>query len=87
MHKPVMSQADACTYCIGSKVSSLSRIYLYSSYFCIEAGNNEQRLGIIIISVVFWFMLRKAEIELNLLNLGNVFEPTYAFHWLIDSFC
>ncbi len=33
MHWPVMSQADACTYCIRSKVSSLSRIYLYSSYF------------------------------------------------------
>jgi hypothetical protein len=33
MHWPVMSQADACTYCIRSKVSRLSRIYLYSSYF------------------------------------------------------
>ncbi len=30
---PVTSQADACTYCMGSKVSSLSQIYLYSSYF------------------------------------------------------
>jgi hypothetical protein len=27
------SQADACIYCMGSKVSSLSPIYLYSSYF------------------------------------------------------
>ncbi len=33
MHQPVTSQADACTYCKGSKVSSLSWIYLYSSYF------------------------------------------------------
>jgi len=33
MHCPVKSQADACRYCMGSKVSSLSRIYLYSSYF------------------------------------------------------
>jgi hypothetical protein len=33
MPRPVMSQADACTYCMGSKVSSLSQIYLYSSYF------------------------------------------------------
>ncbi len=33
MHLPVTSQANACTYCKGSKVSSLSRIYLYSSYF------------------------------------------------------
>ncbi len=32
-HQPVTSQADACTYCMGSKASSLSRIYLYSSYF------------------------------------------------------
>ncbi len=29
----VMSQAKACTYCMGSKVSSLSWMYLYSSYF------------------------------------------------------
>jgi hypothetical protein len=33
MHWPVMSQANACTYCLGSKVSSLSQTYLYSSYF------------------------------------------------------
>jgi hypothetical protein len=33
MHWPVMSQANTCTYCMGSLVSSLSRIYLYSSYF------------------------------------------------------
>jgi hypothetical protein len=37
MHQPVTSQADhvvaACMYCMGSKVSGLSRIYLYSSYF------------------------------------------------------
>jgi hypothetical protein len=37
MHRPVMSWADyevdACTYCMGSKVSSLSPIYLYSIYF------------------------------------------------------
>jgi hypothetical protein len=33
MLQPVMSQADACTYCMRSKVSSLSPIYLYSSYF------------------------------------------------------
>jgi hypothetical protein len=40
MHKPVrcmpwpvMSQADEWTYCMGSKVSSLCQIYLYSSYF------------------------------------------------------
>ncbi len=40
MHRPVMSwdnactlQADAWTYCMGSKVSSLYRAYLYSSYF------------------------------------------------------
>ncbi len=36
MHQPVTSRADhvvdACTYCMGSKVSSLSRIYLYSSH-------------------------------------------------------
>ncbi len=33
MHRPVTSQADACMYCMGSKISSLSQIYLYSSYF------------------------------------------------------
>ncbi len=33
MHWSVTSQADACIYCMGSKVSSLSQIYLYSSYF------------------------------------------------------
>jgi hypothetical protein len=33
MHQPVTSQVDACTYCMGSKVSSLSQIYLYFSYF------------------------------------------------------
>ncbi len=33
MHQPVTSQADACTYCMVSKVSSLSRIYLFSTYF------------------------------------------------------
>jgi len=33
MHQPVTSQADACTYCMGSKVSSLSQMYLYSNYF------------------------------------------------------
>ena len=33
MHWPVTSQANACTYCTGSKVSSLPRIYLYSSFF------------------------------------------------------
>jgi hypothetical protein len=40
MHRPVMSRADhmvaACTYCMESQVSSLSRIYLYSSYFVID---------------------------------------------------
>ncbi len=34
MHQPVTSQADVWIYCIGSKVSSLSQIYLCSSYFC-----------------------------------------------------
>jgi len=33
MHQPVMPQSDACTYSMGSKVSTLSRVYLYSSYF------------------------------------------------------
>ncbi len=33
MHCLLTSQADACRYCIGSKVSSLSLIYLYSSCF------------------------------------------------------
>jgi hypothetical protein len=33
MHRPVTTQADACTYCMGFKLSSLSPIYLYSSYF------------------------------------------------------
>ncbi len=33
MHCPVTSQSDACRYCMGSKVSSLSQIYLYFSYF------------------------------------------------------
>ncbi len=33
MHQLMMLQADACTYCMGSKVSNVSRIYLYSSYF------------------------------------------------------
>ncbi len=36
MHWPVMSQSNVCTYCMGSKVSSLSQIYLYSSYFGFE---------------------------------------------------
>ncbi len=46
MHRPVMpvtSQANhmvaACTHCMGSKVSSLSGIYLYSSYFKILGGH------------------------------------------------
>jgi len=29
----MMSQADACSYCMGSVVSISSQIYLYSSYF------------------------------------------------------
>jgi len=33
MHQPVMPQANACTYWMGSKVLSLSQIYLHSSYF------------------------------------------------------
>jgi hypothetical protein len=33
MHQPVMSQADACTYCMGSIVLISSQIYLISSYF------------------------------------------------------
>ncbi len=37
IHRPVMSWTDhdvaACTFCMGSKVSSSSQIYLYSSYF------------------------------------------------------
>ncbi len=33
MHCPVTSQANACRYCMGSKVLSLSWIYLYPSYF------------------------------------------------------
>ncbi len=41
MHQPVMSQAHACTYCMGSKVSNLSRIYLYSSYFALNMYNYE----------------------------------------------
>ncbi len=36
MHRPVLSQADARIYCMGSKVSSLSQMYLYSSYFAIK---------------------------------------------------
>ncbi len=36
MHWPVTSQVDACTYCMGFKVSSLPRIYLYSSYFVLS---------------------------------------------------
>jgi hypothetical protein len=40
MHWPVTSWANhmvaACTYCMGSNVSSLSRIYLYSRYFGLE---------------------------------------------------
>jgi len=35
MHWPVTSQADACTYCMGSKVSSLSQIYLYLQLLCL----------------------------------------------------
>jgi len=45
MHWPVTSQADACTYNMGSKVSSLSRIYLYSSYFG----------SLIVLKCSFWF--------------------------------
>ncbi len=41
MHQPVMSQAHACTYCMRSEVSSLSRIYLYSSYFALNMYNYE----------------------------------------------
>ncbi len=53
MHKPVRcmcqsvtSQADACTYCMGSKVSSLSWIYLYSSYFVYEMSLPHRHLGL-----------------------------------------
>jgi hypothetical protein len=39
MHRPVMSWADhvvtSCTNSMGSKVLSLSWIYLYSSYFAV----------------------------------------------------
>ncbi len=38
MHQPVMSQANACTCCMGSKVSSLFRIYLYPYYFDEKEG-------------------------------------------------
>jgi hypothetical protein len=31
-----MSQANACSYCMGSAVSILSQIYLYSSCFAME---------------------------------------------------
>jgi len=44
MYWPVMSQGDhmvaAWTYCMGSKVSSLSQIYLYSSYFEVFEQNS-----------------------------------------------
>ncbi len=33
MNQPVTSQADACTYCMGSVVLISSQIYLISSYF------------------------------------------------------
>ncbi len=42
MHQPVTSQAYACTYCMGSKVSSLSWIYLYSSYFVKSMSKKEE---------------------------------------------
>jgi hypothetical protein len=42
MHWPVMSQANACTYCMGSKVSSLSRINLCSNYFAIWKGHHHR---------------------------------------------
>ncbi len=32
-YSPMMTQAYECCYCMGSVVSILSRIYLYSSYF------------------------------------------------------
>jgi hypothetical protein len=35
MHYPMMSQTDACSYCMGSVVLISSQIYLYSSYFAL----------------------------------------------------
>ncbi len=46
MHRPVMSQANAWTYWMGSKVSSLSPIYLYSSYFVTFSRLNQRHLSI-----------------------------------------
>ncbi len=42
MHQPVMSQPDACTYCMGSKFSSLYRTYLYSNYFAIDVNTPDR---------------------------------------------
>jgi hypothetical protein len=45
MHQPVMSQANACTYCMGSKVSSLSQMYLYSTYFALFCMQTTDLVG------------------------------------------
>ena len=46
----VTSQANhmvaACTYCMQSKVSSLSQIYLYSNYFDLDQGIHHRHLSI-----------------------------------------
>ncbi len=51
MDRPATFKADPCTYCMGSKVSSLSRIYFYSSYFAfvmsIDIQQRKIALGIV----------------------------------------
>jgi hypothetical protein len=55
MHHTVTSRADhvvaACNYCMGSKVSSLSQIYLYSSYFDMDIAVHHSLRNIFSVAV------------------------------------
>jgi hypothetical protein len=68
MHQPVMSQANACTYYMGSFVLILSQIYLISSYFEFHEPFNQPFL---------WLDLNR-----ELLNQQLSVLPLCYSHWL-----
>ncbi len=75
MHRPVTSKADACTYCMGSKVSNLSWIYLHSSYFepCRQKCHDRCNNWIYGYSSLFLGYLRQNDTNRN--DLINVTPP------------
>jgi hypothetical protein len=71
MHHPETSQADhevaACTYCMGTKVSSLSLIYLYSSYFDLLYGRQQQLM----------FITNHRQVRIDRLLIGTSGQPCF----------